>query len=76
MKIAALVPAFNEERNIAAVVQGARPFVSLVLVVDDGSADSTGAAAQLAGAVVIRHPANAERRRPEDRISVSPRPGV
>lgn len=58
MKIAALVPAFNEERNIAAVVQGARPFVSLVLVVDDGSTDSSGAAAQLAGAMVIRHPAN------------------
>ena len=33
MRIAAVIPAFNEEHNIAAVVEGARPFVAATVVV-------------------------------------------
>src|SRR5664280_55916 len=58
MKIAAVIPAFNEENNIAAVVEGVRPFVTATVVVDDGSADNTVGAARAAGAIVIRHESN------------------
>jgi glycosyltransferase involved in cell wall biosynthesis len=59
MRIAAVIPAYNEERNIAAVVQGVRPFVSVTVVIDDGSADNTSGAAEAAGAIVLRHKLNA-----------------
>jgi glycosyltransferase involved in cell wall biosynthesis len=39
-------------------VGGARAFVATVLVVDDGSADGTGAVAAAAGARVVSHPRN------------------
>jgi glycosyltransferase involved in cell wall biosynthesis len=58
MKIAAVIPAFNEEHNIAAVVEGVRPFVTATVVVDDGSADNTAGAARAAGAIVLRHEFN------------------
>ena len=58
MKTAALVPAYNEAKAIAKVVGGVRPFVAHVLVVDDGSTDSTADEARRAGASVIAHPAN------------------
>ncbi|MHB8106804.1 MAG: glycosyltransferase family 2 protein [Candidatus Cryosericum sp.] len=59
MRIAAVIPAFNEEHNIAAVVEGTRPFVAATVVVDDGSADNTAGAAGAAGAIVLRHESNA-----------------
>jgi glycosyltransferase involved in cell wall biosynthesis len=55
-----VVPAFNESDSIAHVVTAmlaAAPWHE-VLVVDDGSTDGTGEAAQRAGARVIRHPYN------------------
>lgn len=58
MEAAALVPAYNETETIADVVRGVRPFVSQVLVVDDGSTDGTGDEARAAGAHVIAHQAN------------------
>ena len=58
MKTAALIPALNEARTIAAVVEGVRPFVDTVIVVDDGSTDRTGAIARAAGADVVAHPVN------------------
>ncbi|HEY8550837.1 MAG TPA: glycosyltransferase family 2 protein [Vicinamibacterales bacterium] len=58
LHIAALIPAFNEAGRIARVVEGVRPHVDTVLVVDDGSEDGTGAAAEAAGAEVVRHDAN------------------
>lgn len=54
MKVCALVPAYNEGRTIAAVVQGASAHVAQVLVVDDGSTDGTGETAAAAGADVLR----------------------
>ena len=58
MEVAALVAAYNEAATIAAVVRGVQPFVSKVLVVDDGSTDATGEAARSAGAHVIAHEVN------------------
>lgn len=54
MRVCAVVPAYNEARTIAAVVQGALGHVANVLVVDDGSTDGTGDAAATAGAEVMR----------------------
>ncbi len=52
--ICALIPAFNEAEHIAAVVTGALRRVHEVIVIDDGSNDGTGPAAQSAGAACIR----------------------
>ena len=59
-RVAVVIPAFNEEQAIGAVVEGViaglRPLE--VLVVDDGSGDQTVARATAAGARVLRHPYN------------------
>ena len=55
MKIYAIIPAYNESKMIAEVVSSVRPYVSEVVVIDDGSADSTGRVAAQAGAIVLRH---------------------
>ncbi len=55
-----VVPAFNEGDSIGQLVtelRAAAPWHE-VLVVDDGSTDGTGKAAQDAGARVVRHPYN------------------
>jgi glycosyltransferase involved in cell wall biosynthesis len=51
-----VIPARNEEATIAPVVRAAlaAPGAGTVLVVDDGSADGTAAAAERAGAQVLR----------------------
>ncbi len=54
----ALVPAFNAEATVGAVVRGLKESVGRVLVVDDGSSDGTAAAAGAAGAEVLRRPEN------------------
>jgi len=54
----ALIPAYNEEKNVGSVVREAKKYVDLVIVVDDGSRDKTAEEAAKAGAVVIRHPTN------------------
>jgi glycosyltransferase involved in cell wall biosynthesis len=56
--VAAIIPAFNEARHICAVVRGVAPFVSTVVVVDDGSVDETAARARSAGAEVLIHERN------------------
>lgn len=58
MKIICVIPAWNEEKNIAKVVTGVRPFVDEVVVIDDCSKDDTSALAEAAGATVFRHPLN------------------
>ena len=52
-----LIPAYNEEAHIAAVVGGARQYLP-VLVVDDGSRDQTAHLAEAAGAQVLRQNPN------------------
>ena len=58
MEAAALVPAYNEAGTIADVVGGLLPFVSQVVVVDDGSTDGTGDRARASGANVLAHATN------------------
>lgn len=59
-RVAVVIPAKDESRRIAATVRAAKaiPHVDLVLVVDDGSEDSTQHVAREAGAVVVRHSHN------------------
>ena len=53
-----IIPAFNEAATIAEVVNGARAMHFHVLVVDDGSSDSTSDLAANAGAMVLELPFN------------------
>ena len=53
-----VIAAFNEASTIKSVVTGLRPIGYRVVVVDDGSADATGAIAAAAGATVLTHPVN------------------
>jgi glycosyltransferase involved in cell wall biosynthesis len=55
---AVVIPALNEASVIAEVVTGLREHFPLVIVVDDGSSDGTGAVARSAGARVVRHGVN------------------
>lgn len=57
-KIVAIIPAYNEEKNIASAVSRVRPHVSEAVVVDDGSSDATAERALAAGAHVLVHPIN------------------
>ena len=57
--VAALVPAYQAAVSISAVVADTVRIVPHVLVVDDGSTDATAAAAEAAGAVVVRQVPNA-----------------
>lgn len=60
MRALAIIPAFNEARNLPAVVAGLRlhaPGLDLC-VVDDGSTDDTAAVARGLGVTVLRSPLN------------------
>jgi len=56
-KTCVVVPALNEEKTIASVVQNVRRYCPVV-VVSDGSTDQTAENAEQSGAVVVRHPKN------------------
>ena len=58
--VSVVIPAFNEEDGIGAVVADLRSRHQWreVLVVDDGSSDRTAERAEAAGARVVRHPYN------------------
>ena len=53
MRLLAIIPAYNEAKNIASVVEKTRAQGLDVLVIDDGSSDGTAAAARAAGADVV-----------------------
>ena len=58
--VSVVIPAFNEEAAIGAVVESLLAAATWheVIVVDDGSADQTAEVARQAGARVLRHPYN------------------
>jgi len=54
-----IIPAFNEEENIAKVIQEIKKYTDVdVILIDDGSKDKTSQKAKEAGAFVIPHPFN------------------
>lgn len=55
MELTVVIPAYNEEKTIASVIAGVRRYVDNVIVIDDGSADSTLEIAQKSGVKVYRH---------------------
>jgi glycosyltransferase involved in cell wall biosynthesis len=57
-KIIVCIPAFNEAKSIANVVQKASKYTSEIIVYDDGSYDNTTEVAKSSGAAVIRNPIN------------------
>ncbi|MBJ6751569.1 glycosyltransferase family 2 protein [Geomonas anaerohicana] len=58
MRILAIIPAYNEARNITAVIEDLKSFRGDILVVNDGSTDDTAAIAKSLGAEVVSHPFN------------------
>lgn len=55
MKITAVIPAYNEQETTKEVVEQAKPKVTEVILVDDGSTDQTALLAKAAGAEVVSH---------------------
>lgn len=60
MKVAALIPAYNEEKYIQPLLLRTEPFVDYVIVVDDGSKDKTWEQCRNLSSKIIalRHPIN------------------
>ena len=54
----AVIPAYNEENNIAKIIKKAKKYVDGIIVVDDGSKDKTKEAAEKVNAVVLKHIVN------------------
>jgi len=54
-KVWAVIPAYNEEKNISGIIKKTKKYVENVLVVDDGSRDKTRHAAEQANAMVLSH---------------------
>jgi glycosyltransferase involved in cell wall biosynthesis len=54
-----IIPAFNEEKQLASVIEGVRKYSNVnIIVIDDGSRDMTAEIARQSSAYVIRHPFN------------------
>ena len=58
MKITVGIPAFNEEKNIASIIQKLSKVADTVIVCNDGSTDNTAKIAEKMGAIVIAHQQN------------------
>ncbi len=58
MRIVAVIPAFNEEARVGAVVRDVLAHALAAVVVDDASHDRTGQMASEAGAIVLTHALN------------------
>ena len=58
LRIIVCIPAYNEAKNVADLIQKAKKYATEVIVCDDGSFDNTDQVARAAGATVIRHPVN------------------
>jgi glycosyltransferase involved in cell wall biosynthesis len=59
LKVFCIIPAFNEEKNILEVINSVKPYVSEIVVVDDGSDDGTAHIVEAShGAFLLRHIVN------------------
>ena len=60
MRILVIIPALNEEKTVRSIIHGIRTFLprAEILVVNDGSTDSTGSVAREEGVFVLDHPFN------------------
>jgi polyisoprenyl-phosphate glycosyltransferase len=60
MKVAAIIPAYNEEKTIVNVLKAAKDckFLDEIIVVDDGSSDRTSILAEEAGAKIVKNEEN------------------
>ena len=57
-KICAIIPAYNEAKNLPFLLKRIRGHNVDAIVVDDGSTDETAAVAEAGGACLLRHPSN------------------
>ena len=57
-KICAVIPAYNEEKALTLLLKKIKNYHLDVILIDDGSADKTAAAAKSQDAYLIRHPLN------------------
>ncbi len=53
-----IIPARNEEKHIAAVINNTKLYCQNIIVVDDGSTDQTSTQAKQAGAITLKHKVN------------------
>lgn len=58
LRVLVCIPAFNESRNIAEIINKSKKYADGVIVYDDGSTDDTYELAEKAGAKVIKSPKN------------------
>ncbi len=58
MNTAVIVPCYNEEKTVGNIVQELRKNFSTVIVIDDGSTDSSAELATKTGAIVLKHKIN------------------
>jgi glycosyltransferase involved in cell wall biosynthesis len=56
MRISVIIPAYNRATRIEAMVRAVRRYADEVVVIDDGSLDSTAEMAAWARARVVRQP--------------------
>ncbi len=54
-KIWAVIPAYNEGKNIRNIIKKTKKYVDKVIVIDDGSKDNTSEIAEKSGAIVLKH---------------------
>lgn len=57
-KIYCIIPAYNESKTIADVINHVKDYVGQIVVVDDGSSDDTFILAENCGAIVLKHLVN------------------
>ena len=54
----AVIPAYNEQKNIGSIIKKTKKYMNNIIVVDDGSTDKTKETAEKSGAIVLRHVVN------------------
>ena len=58
MKITVGIPSYNEEKNIAGIIQKLSQIADTIIICNDGSTDNTGKIAEKMGVIVINHERN------------------